>query len=701
MPRMTFRLKTVLGIALIEAAALLFLIWTSLSLLQSSNEKELSKRAYTTASVFAATTRDAVIATDLSSLDSFISNVLENPDIVYARIRNNDTILSEGGLGSALHRPYIADIDASAVDDGIFDAHADIKVKNTNYGRVELGISTGSFQELLASARNKTIFIAIIEMSLVALFSLFLGSYLTKSLVSLMEGARKLAQGEVGYQIKVTGSRDEFADTVLAFNDMSQRLQQSIIDRHKAETTLHRLNEELEKRVETRTQELATANRELEYRALHDTLTKLPNRGLFFDRLQQAILAGKRNNQKHALIIIDLDRFKAANDMLGHHYGDSVLQEVANRLRSTLRASDTVARLGGDEFALLLWCSTGRSEVEQIGKRIREVIERPISIDDQKVEIGLSLGVAMFPEDGDEINTLMQHADIAMYEAKQNKTGLVFFNSTLGDKHQHRLYLQNDLRRAIMEDELVLHYQPKIDFPTGTIVGVEALVRWQHPQQGLLFPDNFIVLAEQCGLIKQLTLKVLQKALTQAQEWHRLGLQLSVSINISVLNLQDLEFPAEVKAIICQYSVPTTFLEMEVTETAVMANPVCAMQIIAELTKLGITLSIDDFGTGYCSMSYLQKLVLAKIKIDKSFVMDMNSNQNNTAIVRSTIDLGHNLGLKVVAEGVEDEATWQQLKEFGCDNAQGYYISKPLPAAGFLQWLKTSPWSSAEIKERL
>ena len=308
------------------------------------------------------------------------------------------------------------------------------------------------------------------------------------------------------------------------------------------------------------------------------------------------------------------------------------------------------------------------------------------------MEVDASFGIAMFPEHGSEPDALMRAADAAMYAAKRAQSGYAVYDSDLNQKADDHAILQGELRRAIANGELVLHYQPKIDCASNRISGVEALVRWQHPKKGLLYPDKFIPLAEQSALIKPLTLSVLRSALRQGEEWHKAGMNLTMAVNISAINIQDAEFPAQVAELLKEFDMPVSRLELEVTETAVMTEPARAVACIKALSTLGLQVAIDDFGTGYSSMAYLKELLVAKIKIDKSFVKDMAINHNDAVIVRSTVELGHNLGLKVIAEGVENQAAWDKLKILGCDSAQGYYMARPMSADKFMEWLKQSPW---------
>ena len=463
-------------------------------------------------------------------------------------------------------------------------------------------------------------------------------------------------------------------------------------ERKQAEEAVQKLNQDLERRVETRTQELAIANEELSYQALHDSLTDIPNRTLLHDRLQQAILTAKREHKSVALMMMDLDRFKEINDTMGHHSGDLVLQTVATRLRGILRQSDTVARLGGDEFAMVLPGITDTAAAIQAAQKILNAVQQPLMLEGCNIDIGASLGIALYPDHGEEFGPLMQRADVAMYAAKRGKSGYGLYDAEADRYSVDRLALQSELRHAIEHDELVLYYQPKIDFNSGHIDGLEALVRWQHPRHGLMFPDDFIPLAERTGLIKPLTQWVMHEALRQCCIWHGDGLPLTIAVNISAANLQDPQFPELVGAALAKTGAKAAWLELEITETAIMNEPVVAMEAIGKLNSMGVQLAIDDFGTGYSSMAYLKKLLVAKIKIDKSFVMGMNDNNNDAVIVSSLIGLGHNLGLSVVAEGVESTEVWDQLKQLGCDSAQGYNMSHPIPQDKLTDWLKESPW---------
>ena len=692
---MSFRWKIFLGVAIVQAILLIILIWSGLNALEKSSEDELIKRTATTGKLFASTASAAVLTSDLASLESFIGEILTNPDIVYARVLSKQGVLAEGGDERVLGRAFIADRSfASAKTDGVFDTAADIVVSGEHYGRVEIGFSILASQTLIEDTRARFLALAALSLFLIGLFSLVLAYYLTRGLNALQLGTRRIAEGDLGYQIEVHG-KDELGQATRDFNEMSTRLAQFSEQRMQKEEEIRLLNQALEQRVTDRTMQLQDANEQLEFQAMHDMLTGLPNRALFQDRLGNALASAKRNQDIFALVGIDLDLFKEINDTLGHHAGDLVLQHVAHACNKCLRDSDTVARMGGDEFVILLPKVTDMESAVAVAERILATIKEPLYLDEHLVEVSASMGLALFPVHGTDAFTLLTHSDAAMYEAKRQKLGVVVYRAEMGDGRSEAVALKGELRYAINEHHLVLHFQPKIDFGTQAISGVEALVRWQHPRLGLLYPDAFIEMAENSGLIKPLTQEVLRMAMQQIHDWGSRGLIYPVAVNISAINLQDKTFPDTVAGLIAEFDIPNHLLELEVTETAIMKEPLVAIENIRNLSRIGIKISIDDFGTGYSSMAYIQKLLVAKIKIDKSFVMDMGSEAKDEMIVRATIDLAHNLGLAAVAEGVESQEAWDKLHELGCDSAQGYHMSKPLPPDKFLEWVENSPWAGA------
>lgn len=444
------------------------------------------------------------------------------------------------------------------------------------------------------------------------------------------------------------------------------------------------------------TQELRDQTHALEQKAMHgathDSLTDLPNRVLFRDRVSQAIRIAKRENRRLAVMLLDLDHFKEINDTMGHYNGDRLLKQVAMRLDAVIRESDTLARLGGDEFAILLPTIKDQADISAVAKKIQSALQPPFILEGLTLEVQTSIGAVIFPQHGEEVDTLIQRVDVAMYVAKHEKKGFVVYSAELDQHSPRRLTLIGELRQAIENDDLLLHFQPKVNGKSSKVTGVEALVRWRHPEYGLMAPDTFIPLAERTGLIKPLTRWVLKHALQQGVMWHGQGIHIDISVNLSVRNLLDPDFPDIIAGFLASYDFPPESLTLEITETTIMADPDYALEILNRIVKMGVKFSIDDFGTGYSSLSYLKKLPISEIKIDKSFVMEMMENENDAAIVLATIELAHNLGHRVVAEGVETLPAMNKLQSLGCDELQGFYFSKPIDGKDFTAWHRTSIW---------
>jgi diguanylate cyclase (GGDEF)-like protein len=419
----------------------------------------------------------------------------------------------------------------------------------------------------------------------------------------------------------------------------------------------------------------------------HDGLTGLTNRTCFNKLIKEAVDALPCPT---AIMLIDLDRFKEVNDTLGHHHGDLLLREVATRLRLQVGERGTVARLGGDEFAVLLPDTTA-GDAAQVAVSLLGALERPFTVGELNLEVTASIGVALMPSQGREPITLLQRAEVAMYAAKTTHSGWEIYSRERDQYSPRRLALAGELHAAINSGQLEVHYQPKAEMSDGTITGMEALVRWRHPRLGLLGPDEFIAIAEHAGLIRQLTFLVLHHAVSEQHRLAQLGFDIAVAVNLSVRSVLDVDFPDQVATVLRDVGVKATSLIVEITESSVMADPPRTIGVLGRLSALGVSVAIDDFGTGYSSLSRLKRLPVDEIKIDKSFVGGMLGDENDAVIVRSTIDLAHNLGLRVVAEGVEDYETWVQLAELGCDMAQGYYVSRPVPAGQLAKVVQSQP----------
>ncbi|TME34982.1 MAG: EAL domain-containing protein, partial [Chloroflexi bacterium] len=425
---------------------------------------------------------------------------------------------------------------------------------------------------------------------------------------------------------------------------------------------------------------VAAERREL---ARVDALTGLPNR----IRLVEIIRGSPVKRDSSALLLLDVDRFKDVNDTLGHPAGDQLLRDLAARLRRSLPESSTVARLGGDEFGVWLPVASADCASSMCSQMIA-ALALPFVVCDREVTVSASAGIVLRPEDGDSAETLLRRAELAMYSAKHSHSVFARFTPELDRHSAERLAMIGALRQATQREELVLFCQPKIDCHSGTLAGVEALVRWQHPEHGLILPDRFIGLAEEAGLISLITRWVLNAALLHIRSWLDAGLEVPASVNLSAHDFDDPQLPGIVAELLEHWAVPARLLTVEVTETAVLEDPARAMDVLSRLGAHGVRASLDDFGTGYSSLSAIQRLPLQEIKIDRSFVRDMALAHRDRAIVRSTIELGHSLGLRVVAEGVEDEATFRLLAELGCDQAQGYVFARPLPAGELLSWVR-------------
>jgi diguanylate cyclase (GGDEF)-like protein len=429
--------------------------------------------------------------------------------------------------------------------------------------------------------------------------------------------------------------------------------------------------------------------------AFWDPLTGLPNREQFSQHLAER-LAGDQHCSG-AVLMLDLDRFKHVNDVLGHSFGDRLLCGVTERLHGLqIKGASQLARLGGDEFVLLL-DGADEAAAQQAAAQILADFEAPVHIDDQTIDLGAGIGIALFPAHGREVSSLLARAELAMYAAKRRQSGSTVYHSALDAGSQESLSLLGELRRAIEGGELRLYLQPKVDLRRNQVLAAEALVRWQHPTRGLVPPMQFIPFAEQTGFIRALTAWVIEASAQAAHEAEQQGLPLKISVNLSTRDLLDQDLPAKVAAQIGRHGVGPQALCLEITESAIMDDPQRALQTLETLSSMGFKLSIDDFGTGYSSLAYLKRLPVDELKIDRSFVMAMERDADDAKIVRSTIELAHNLGLSVVAEGVETGKAWKLLAALGCDEGQGYFIGRPMPAEQFMDWLRA--WQAPDLSE--
>ena len=465
---------------------------------------------------------------------------------------------------------------------------------------------------------------------------------------------------------------------VLAFAVLTITTILLIYDAHLESNTL-RHNEQLEQ-----------ANAQLQHVATHDALTGLPNRLLLADRLNQAIAQAERHRQRFAVLVVDLDRFKSINDSLGHLAGDALLKDVCQRLRQVLRKADTLARLGGDEFVLILNEIAGPQDAEAVASKVLADIARPVKLSELELHITASIGISICPDDGTDAETLLQHADAAMYHAKNNGRGAYqFFAPAMNAFARDRLELENGLRRALELREFVLYYQPKVDVRSGRIDSAEALVRWRHPTRGLIPPMEFVPLAEETGLILPIGEWVIREACRQAYAWQAAGLRpLRIAVNLSAKQFRQTNLVEIVRTALRLARLEPRYLEIELTESAVMQDAEQSIQILRELSELGVRISVDDFGTGYSSLSYLRRLPLDKLKIDRAFIRELATSRDDAEIVRAIVSLAHTLHLKVIAEGVETPDQLEFLRTLGCDQYQGYHYSPPVPSNAFVAMMR-------------
>ncbi|KGM40296.1 diguanylate phosphodiesterase [Aquabacterium sp. NJ1] len=501
----------------------------------------------------------------------------------------------------------------------------------------------------------KLLLLTAVGLAVFAMGSLVTARRITTPLRVLSSSARRLERGDYGAEVR-TVFKGEIGELAQSFETMRQAIQAR-------EGEIRRL-------------------------AYQDALTDLPNREQFRHDLRQAIQKADEDGTPCAVLLLDMDRFKHVNDVLGHRFGDRLLRAVAERLRNdALTERDVLARLSGDEFAILLQATDAKAAFP-VAQRILAAFERPITLDDHTVDLGAGIGVASSPEHGVDADTLLSRAEVAMYAAKQNQSGTVTYHPGLDSTSEESLTMLSELRSAVDQQQLRLFLQPKINLRTGEVLGAEALVRWEHPVRGMVPPMRFIPFAEQTGFVRVLTMWMIEQVAQMSHALTEQGMRMKLAVNLSTRDLMDQELPVKLEKVLERYSIDPGLLVLEITESAIMDDPQRALQTLNRLHTMGLKLSIDDFGTGYSSLAYLKRLPVDELKIDKSFVMNMESDLQDAKIVRSTVDLAHNLGLTVVAEGVESAKSWKLLDSLSCDEVQGYFIAKPMPGAQFANWVK-------------
>jgi diguanylate cyclase len=594
---------------------------------------------------------------------------LSNLDVTFiSRSNGSDWNSMASTLGASLTEKLLEKASA--------DRLTELSMGNTDYGTRYVSIMEHGDEALVAilqrSIDEATAPYLVLQRNLLLLTMLgalvfacvifYVSKRISQPITELADTARKLQEGN--FAIPLSSNReDELGKLSRAFGSMVD----AIASREQSITRL----------------------------AYWDELTGLPNRASFLHELGLALNQAAEQHEHLAVLVMNLNHFKQINKVLGHSAADALLRGVAQRLQSSIRQeSDLVARLGGDEFALLL-PRTGIENATHVANMLLKKLELPISIADQSVDISMGIGIACYPEHASTQEKLLGNAEMAMHVAKAKQSGAVLFDPAFDISSQGNLSLASELRQAIATNELALYVQPKIDLQNGKISAVEALIRWRHPQKGLMFPDQFIPFAEQSGLISLISLWMLAEAARVEMTWRKLGINAPMAVNLSTRDLIDQDLPHKILTLHQDAGLVLGGITLEITESSMMDDPQRAQQTLERLSDMGLQLSIDDFGTGYSSLAYLKRLPVSELKIDKSFVMKMEEDESDRKIVRSTIDLGHNLNLKVVAEGIESQAVWDLLASMGCDFGQGYHISKPMPAAEFPAWLQR--WQARDL----
>jgi diguanylate cyclase (GGDEF)-like protein len=604
---------------------------------------------------------DDELARDLSQLTGLeVSFALEGPDGTWQLLASTAPKAEQQALiHSALDQPQLAGTRIITIDDVDYQTRVIPLGQSTGVGGTHrivavLDRSLASALAAFGRLRNTLIVLAVLSLLFSIVGSVAVARNITRPLKALASTATDIERGDYSREVHVERS-DEIGVLAASLNHMRS----AIADRDQRNLKL----------------------------AYEDPLTDLANRSRFNEYLERALQDAGRSGRKLSILVMDLDRFKYVNDTLGHGVGDHVLREVSRRLLQVVATADCVARLGGDEFALLMKAGE-RADFSDTARAIIAALETPILYEGQPLDVGTSIGIAHFPEHGADAQTLVRNADIAMYVAKRNKTGFATYDPNYDSSQQEHLSLLGELRRAVEQNELRLHYQPKVSLHSANVSAVEALLRWEHPVRGVVNPALFVPFAEHTGYIKVLTRWVMREAIRQCGAWLKDGLRLQVAINISARDLMNRDLPDQVAALLAEHQVPANLVCLEITESGFMDDPAHAQKVLDRLAALGLQLSIDDYGTGYSSLSYIMRLPVQELKIDRSFISRMVGNSDISTIVRSTIELGHNLGLKVVAEGVEDAASWSMLQALGCDDAQGYFMSRPLDPRTLEKWMR-------------
>jgi diguanylate cyclase (GGDEF)-like protein len=730
LPPMRMGLLTKLNLLTVGLIFLTALATTGLYLWNEwrTNDHELREDGATLMGMLAELSRPGLAADDSRYLNAVLDSLAIEGDIAYVRVLGQDQrTIAERTFAVSLQNATVPELAPDfavpaagriASIDHTIGGHRYVEIVTSVAARPEFAAfsadsavaaapaaaATGpigilrlgmAFERQNAEFR-RTILGALSIVGLLVMVAIGATLLLTRRLVApmrrLMRAARAVGSGKLDVYVPASSS-DELGLLTHTFNHMTQRLSES-----QAEVATYQRT--LEDKVAQRTKELEIATAHAYKLAQHDILTGLPNRSLLNQRLKQILAQSQRDSSHVACLFLDFDHFKRINDTLGHDSGDKLLQAVAQRLTSAVRESDTVARLGGDEFVLILPGldpAHATFETMTVLARVRESFLAPFRLGDQMPTLTCSLGVSMYPHDATDPVTLIKQADTAMYAAKEaGRNAYRFYTADMNARVQLRLQLETDMRRGLMDDEFFLVYQPQVDMKTGRAVGVEALLRWRDPERGVIAPSEFIPIAEESGMIQALGARVLRDSCRQVVAWHRQGMMLRLSVNLSVQQLQHDSWLSIVDESLAATGLAAHYLDLEITESVIITHPEKAVATLVKLKQRGVGIIVDDFGTGYSSLSYLARLPIHAVKVDQRFVHGLEQNRNDEAITQAIIALSHSLGLRVIAEGVETAAQYDFLKRHGCEEAQGFLISRPLEEAGLCDW-----WRMQEVENRI
>ena len=671
----------------------------------------LQTQGLAVASMLAGVADEAIASSEMSNLASVLDGLASDPDIAYAMILDPQqrSLLSHGYAGAVTPTTQVALPSAggmTAVESRTAAGrNLDVVVPILTPPRL---VGAGPSREVIGYVRlgmgfdrgwarlRVNLVGALSVVALVVMLAIVVTLVVTRRLVApirqLMRAARAVGAGKLDIYVPAKSS-DELGLLTHTFNHMTQRLAES-----QAEVATYQRT--LEDKVTQRTKELEVATAQAYKLAQHDILTGLPNRSLLNQRLKQIVAQASRDGHQVACLFLDFDHFKRINDTLGHDAGDQLLQAVAQRLTGAVRESDTVARLGGDEFVLILPGLDplhAAFEVMSVLTRVRESFLAPFRLADQTPTLTCSIGVSVYPVDATDPSGLIKQSDTAMYAAKEaGRNAYRFYTADMNARVQARLQLETDMRRGLMDDEFFLVYQPQIDMATGRAIGVEALLRWRDPERGVISPNEFIPIAEESGMIQALGGRVLRDACRQLMVWQRQNMTMRLSVNLSVQQLQHDSWLSVVEEALRTSGLAARYLDLEITESVIITHPDRAVATLMKLKQMGVSITIDDFGTGYSSLSYLTRLPIQAIKIDQRFVHGLEQNRNDEAITQAIIALSHSMGLRCIAEGVESLAQFEFLRNHGCEEAQGYLISRPLEEPELRSW-----WKMQEEENRI